>query len=380
MALRFLTAGDSHGESLTGIIEGLPAGLRVSLRQIRRDLRRRRKSYGRSARQKIEDDRIAISSGLWRGRTTGAPLAIHIPNLGRSVVGKKGGGLGSVPRPGHADLAGCQKYGLAEVPPISERASARSTAMRVAIGAVAKLALQPLGVEVISHVCSIGGIDASPRGPALDRLKRRVARSPIYCADPAAARQMIAAIEAAARDGDSLGGTAEVIAVGVPAGLGSHVAWDRKLDARLAAALMSIQSVKAVEIGDGLATARRRGADAQDAIVLRGGTLARTTNFAGGIEGGISNGEQLVARLYAKPIPTAPRRVPTADMKTLRRRMSPYVRADVCVIPALAVIAEAVTAWVLLGEFLEKFGGDHIDETERNLRAYVRSLRGGKRP
>lgn len=375
MALRFLTAGDSHGDSLVGIIEGLPAGIPIHTGDIRKDLRRRRKSYGRSERQKIENDRVEIVSGLWRGTTTGAPVAIRIPNLGRTVSGRKGGGLATVPRPGHTDLAGCLKYGLNEVPPISERASARGTAMRVAIGAVAKSMLKHFAIHLLSHVRSIGGVTARPDTSSFERLRRRAVRSPIYCADGTAAKDMIAAIQAAQKDGHSLGGSAEVIAAGVPPGLGSHVEWDRRLEARLAGALMSIPSVKAVEIGDGLETYRRPGAAAQDAIAVKGGAFTRATNFAGGIEGGISNGENIIVRLYAKPIPTARQRVATIDMQTLRSCQSPYVRADVCVIPALGIIAESAVAWVLLCAFMEKFAGDHIRETEANFKAFMASLR-----
>jgi chorismate synthase len=360
MPLRFLTAGDSHGDCLIGIIEGLPAGIRISESGVRRDLLRRSQSFGRGDRQKIEADRIEILSGLWRGRTTGAPVALRIPNLGRKVAGKGGGGLSTVVRPGHADLAGCLKYGLPEVPPVSERASARSTAMRVAIGAVARAALARFDIEVVSHVRSIGDVEAD--------------------ADPGAGKRVAEAIAAARAQGYSLGGSVEVIATGIPPGLGSHVEWDRRLDGRLAGALMSIQSVKAVSVGEGLETHRERGPDAQDAILIRRGRIRRPTNFAGGIEGGISNGEPIVLRLYAKPIPTSRRPLPTLNLRTRKPTRSPYVRSDVCVIPALAVIAEAVTAWELLSALLDKFGGDHIDETGRNFRSYLATLRGRSRP
>ena len=380
MTLRFLTAGDSHGSCLAGIIEGLPAGVRISLSDLKKDLRRRRKAPGRSPRQTLEEDRVEILSGLWRGRTTGAPVALLIPNAGRTVGGKSGGGLSTVPRPGHADLAACLKYGLFEVPPVSERASARSTAMRVAIGSVAKAVLDCVSVEIISHVRSIGGVEARPDTSSIERVKRLTARSPVYCADGAAGKEMLRVIESASREGHSLGGSVEVIAAGVPPGLGSHVSWDRKLDARLAGALMSVQSVKAVEIGEGLETSRRRGVDAQDAIVIEDGAITRPTNRAGGIEGGITNGENVIVRVYAKPIPTARRRVPTIDMKTRETRESPFVRSDVCVVPAIAVIAEAVVAWELATALLEKFGGDHIEETETRVRDFVASIAKRSRP
>ncbi len=370
MALRFLTAGDSHGDSLIGIIEGLPAGIRLSPREIRRDLLRRSRVYGRGARQKVEGDHVEILSGLWKGRTTGAPVALRIPNRGRTG----GGGLSTAPRPGHADLAGCLKYGLLEVPPVSERASARGTAMRTAVGAVARAVLNPLSVVLVSHVRSIGEVDADPGRVPIEHIRRRADRSPVRSADGRAARRMMEAIRTAEQGGYSLGGSAEVIAAGVPPGLGSHVEWDRKLDARLAGALMSIPSVKVVEIGDGLETHRWPGPEAQDVITVERGHIRRPTNFAGGIEGGISNGREIVVRVYAKPIPTSRKTLPTVNLRTLKSRRSPYVRSDVCVVPAIAVIAEAVTAWELLGAFLEKFGGDHIDETVRNLRGYTAAL------
>jgi chorismate synthase len=373
MAIRFLTAGDSHGPTLTGIVEGVPAGVRISIPAIQRALGRRRRSYGRSSRQMIEKDVVEVTSGLWKGRTTGAPLAIVIPNRGRVVQGRKGGAMGTVPRPGHADFAGVSKYDHAEIPPVSERASARSTAMRVAIGAVAAMALDPFGIECTGHVTSIGEVDAEP-GEDAASVRRRSRRSGVYCADAAASRRMVEAIRDARTTGDSLGGCVEVLVSGLFPGLGSHVEWDRKLDARLAAAMMSIQSVKAVSIGDGAESHRARGVDAHDAMSVRGGRVTRPSNRAGGIEGGMSNGEDIVVRLCAKPIPTARRRAASFDLRTLRDRESPYVRSDICVIPALSVIAEAVAAWEMLDAVLEKFGGDHIDDTLAAHRHYTRRL------
>jgi chorismate synthase len=362
MAIRFLTAGDSHGSSLTGIIEGLPAGVRISIPAIQRALSRRRRSYGRSSRQMIEKDQVDVTSGLWKGRTTGAPLTIVIPNRGRLVQGRRGGAMGTVPRPGHADLPGATKYDHDTIPPVSERASARSTAIRVAIGAIASQCLDPFGIESIGHVTSIGGVDADAGDDAAS-IRRRARRSPVFCADAAASRKMVEAIHDARSQGNSLGGCAQVLVTGLFPGMGSHVEWDRKLDARLAAAMMSIQSVKAVAIGDGFETHRAHGMDAHDAMSLRGGRVVRESNRAGGIEGGMTNGEDVVVTLCAKPIPTAQRRAPTFDMRTLRDRKSPYVRSDVCVIPALSVIAESVAAWEILDALLEKLGGDHIDDT-----------------
>ncbi len=378
MAIRFLSAGDSHGDALVGIIEGLPAGIRVSIAAIQKELQRRRQSYGRSSRQMIEKDEVHVTSGLWKGRTTGAPLAIVLPNRARVVQGKKGGAMGTIPRPGHADYAGVMKYQHDEIPPISERASARSTAMRVAIGTIARCGLASFNVRPLSHVISIGSVTLPDQAMETDSIKRRAARSPVYCADNATSKRMIEEIKAARASGDSLGGVVEVIVDGMFPGLGSHVAWDRKLDARLAAAMMSIQSVKAVEIGDGLGSASARGVDAHDAMTVRGGRVVRTTNRAGGIEGGMTNGENIVLRLHAKPIPTAQRRARTFNLRTLKDTDSPYVRSDVCVIPALAVIAESVAAWEVFSSVLEKFGGDHIDDTlaahERHLKSVRRRL------
>lgn len=372
--MRFSTAGDSHGEALVGIIEGFPAGHKISIRDIERDLRRRRQSYGRSARQKLEGDAVRIVSGVWKGRTTGAPLALLIENRGRTVAGKKGGALGTVPRPGHADLPGALKYAFDEVPPIAERASARGTALRVAAGSLAAGVLAHFAVDALAHVISIGGIDAQPDRGSFDGLKRRVARSPLYCGDKAAADRMIDVIKQAKKDGHSLGGTVEVIVTGVVPGLGTHADLDGKLDARLAGAMMGIQSVKAVEIGEGLATYRRKGHESHDALYLERGRVRRKTNFAGGIEGSMTNGEDIVMRLFAKPLPTSLERLPSFDMRTMKATRSPFVRSDVCVLPALGVIAEAVAAWEILVAMRHKFGGDSIGEMKTNYDAYVAAI------
>jgi chorismate synthase len=350
--MKYLTAGDSHGEYLVGIVEGFPAGCKVSIKDIERDLRRRRQSYGRSARQKIEGDAVKIVSGMWKGRTTGAPMAILIENLGRTVAGKKGGALGTVPRPGHADLPGALKYGLNEVPPIAERASARGTAMRVAIGSLAAGVLRVFGVESLAHVTTIADIDADPDRTSFDALKRRVAKSPLYCGDKKAESRMIDAIKKAKKDGDSLGGVVEVIIRGVVTGIGTHADLDRKLDSRLGGAMMGIQSVKAVEIGDGLTTFRQKGFESHDALYLERGAIKRKTNYAGGVEGSMSNGEDIVMRLYAKPIPTSLKRLPSFDMRKMTATKSPFVRSDVCVLPALGVIAQAGKSWPPCGTSL----------------------------
>ena len=372
--MRYVTAGDSHGEYLVGIVEGFPAGHRVSIKDIEKELRRRRQSYGRSARQKIESDVVRIVSGLWKGKSTGAPIALLIQNLGRAVAGKPGGALGTVPRPGHADLPGALKYGFDEVPPISERASARSTALRVAVGAMAKSVLRLFSVDILGHVISIGGIDAPTQSSSFDSLKRRVARSPIYCGDKRSADKMIDVIRSAKKAGHSLGGAIEVVVTGVVPGLGTHVENDRKLDTRLAGSMMGIQSVKAVEIGDGLETYRQKGHESHDAIYLDKSRVTRRTNFAGGIEGSMTNGEDIILRLYAKPLPTSIVRLPSFDMRRLKPKTSPFVRSDVCVMPALSVIAEAVAAWEILGVMAEKFGGDTITEMKRNYEAYKKEL------
>jgi chorismate synthase len=376
MSIRYLTAGDSHGEALVGIVEGLPAGVKVSIRDIQRELMRRRRSYGRSSRQMVEKDEVAVISGLWKGRTTGAPVAVVLPNRARVVQGKRGGALGRVPRPGHADLAGMLKYGHGEIPPVSERASARSTAMRVAVGALAKAVLTTAGIAAVGHVTAIGEVLAPRRRLTPESIRRRALRSSVFCADASSSKRMVEEIQHARGEGNSLGGSAEVIVTGAPPGLGSHVMWDRKLDARLAGAMMSIQSVKAVEIGDGMASARRRGVDAHDAMTVSDGEVVRESNHAGGIEGGMTNGEDVVIRVHAKPIPTARRRARTFDMKTLGDTDSPYVRSDVCVIPALSVIAEAVAAWEILDVFLDKFGGDTIAEALAARDRYLDSVRG----
>lgn len=363
MSIRFLTAGDSHGDALLGIVEGIPAGVALDEARIARELSRRRIAYGRSSRQNIEEDVVRLSGGVWKGLTTGAPIGITIPNLARTVQGKIGGGMGTVPRPGHADFAGVMKYDLDEIPPVSERASARSTAMRVAVGAIAKACLEPLGMESVAHVISIGDVTSRRGAIAAATLRARAAKSPVYCADAAATKRMITAIQRAKSEGNSLGGSVEVIVTGSFPGIGSHVEWDRRLDGRLAGAMMSIHSVKAVEVGDGFSTHRAHGVDAHDAMALRGGRVTRATNHAGGIEGGMTNGEDVVLRVYAKPIPTAARRALTFDLATLDACESPYVRSDTCVIPALAVIVEAVAAWEILGATLEKLGGDHIRDT-----------------
>jgi len=375
VCVRYLTAGDSHGDTLEGVIEGLPAGIRVSAEYIRRELRRRSQTYGRSARQKVEGDEVVVRCGLWNGMTTGAPLAIAIVNVGKYARGKRPLGGRTVPRPGHADLAGCLKYGFRDWTPVAERASARSTAMRVAVGAVAKAALGPLGIEVASQVLAIGTVRARRSPRSFEEMRDGAEASPVRCADPEAAADMIGAIDRAREEGVTLGGCVEVVARGVPPGLGSYAEWDRRMDARLAAALVSVQSVKAVEIGDAIEASGRTGEQVNDGILFEKGTLLRVTNFAGGIEGGVTNGEPVVVRAYSKPIPSVRAGLPSVDLESLSPARSPYPRSDVCVVPALSVIAEAVVAWEILRSVLEKFGGDTFEELRRAHASYMSDLR-----
>jgi chorismate synthase len=380
---RFLTAGESHGKGLSVIIEGVPAGLSLSEDYIADDLRRRQGGYGRSRRQKIEQDRAEIVSGVRHGLTLGSPIALWLINrdwenwrqaMAVEPVEEPGEKVTNL-RPGHADLPGIVKYGQDDVRPILERASARETAARVAVGAVCRRLLDELGVRVHSHTIAIGDEEARVEG---EPDWKDVEASPVRCADAEAGARMVAAIDAARERGDSLGGVVEVWATGVPIGLGSHVHWDRKLDGRLAQALMSIHAVKGVEIGGGFALARLPGSQAQDVILPADQwgdrPWRRASNRAGGTEGGMTNGEPVVARAALKPISTLPKALPSVDLRTGEETQAHYERADVCVIPAAGVIAEAMVAIVLAEAALEKFGGDHMDETLRNYRAYLKTI------
>ncbi|OGO50823.1 MAG: chorismate synthase [Chloroflexi bacterium RBG_16_68_14] len=386
--LRFLTAGESHGKGLTVIIEGVPAGLPLTEEYIARDLRRRQGGYGRGRRQKIEQDRAEIRSGVRHGRTIGSPIALLIENKDWAnwqevmALEEPETPVEKVTRlrPGHADLPGVIKYGFDDVRPVLERASARETAARVAVGAVARRFLEEFGVAVHSYTITIDGVEAQVEG---EPDWERVEASPVRCADPEAEQRMIAAIDQARNDGDSLGGIVEVRASGVPIGLGSHVHWDRKIDGRIAQAIMSINAIKGVEIGIGFAGARLRGSQVQDVIlpIDRWGERPwrRATNRLGGTEGGMTNGEEVVVRAALKPIATLPRSLPSADLHTGEEIPAHYERSDVCVVPAAGVIGEAVLATVLAEACLEKFGGDHLEETLRNYRAYQKTTgpRGG---
>jgi len=385
--LRFLTAGESHGKALVVIVEGLPAGLPVTAADIQGELSRRRLGYGRGPRQRFEVDEITLVGGVRHGRTLGSPVAIEILNTEwfRSdkwhkemdpAPGKTEQPLTSV-RPGHADLTGMQKYGFDDARDVLERASARETAARVAAGALAKLLLSHLGTTVLSHVTRMGDA-ASTAGarPGPSDLVR-VDESPVRCFDPVAEAAMIGAIEAAAKDGDSLGGIVEVLAYGVPIGLGSHVHWDRKIDGLIAQSILSIQAVKGVEIGDGFDVAGRRGSEAHDPIVWDSTTnsYVRQGSLAGGTEGGMTTGELLVVRAAMKPLATLNRpTLPTVDVVTKESTVSFKERTDVTAVPAMGVVAETMVALVLAQEAQRKFGGDSLNEFVRNAEAFRRGL------
>ena len=396
--LRWMTAGESHGEALTAVLEGVPAGVRITSEDIRAALARRRLGYGRGARQAFERDELRVVGGIRHGSTIGSPVALQIGNsewpkwstvMSADPVDPQelliDAGTGDEreiarnrpltrPRPGHADLPGMLKYDLPEARPVLERASARETAARVALGAVAEALLgQIAGIRLVSHVVRIGSValpDDVPPPSAEDTV--RLDADPVRCTDPATSAAMVAEIDATRKDGDTLGGVVEVIATGVPVGLGTHVSADRRLDARLAAALMGIQAVKGVEIGDGFAEAARRGSVAHDEIVsVDCGTLTRSTNRAGGIEGGISNGSDVRVRAAFKPISTVPRALRTVDLATGEAATGLHQRSDVCAVVPGAVIAQAMTALVLADLLLDKTGGDSVDEARRNLRSYL---------
>ena len=386
--LRFLTAGESHGQGLVVIIEGLPAKLEITVEEIQAEMARRRLGYGRGPRQRFEVDELTLIGGVRHGRTLGSPVAIEIEKTEWSRSDKWHEEMSPAPgateqpltqvRPGHADLAGMQKYGFTDARDVLERASARETAARVAAGAVAKQLLRLLGIEVISHVVQMGGArvaaDAVRPTPAdLDAVDG----DDVRCFDRGASEAMVAEIKAAAKAGDSLGGIVEVLGFGVPVGLGSHVHWDRKIDGMLAQALLSIQAVKGVEIGDGFEVAGRLGSEAHDAIRWDAddARYTRLSTLAGGVEGGMTNGELLVARAAMKPLATLNRpTLETVDTATKESGVSFKERTDVTAVPAMGVVAETMTALVLAREAQRKFGGDSVDEFVRNARAYAGHL------
>jgi chorismate synthase len=389
--LRWLTAGESHGPALSAIIEGLPAGIEVQTSDIDAALARRRLGFGRGARMKFEQDAVTIAGGIRHGLTQGGPVAITIANsewpkwqdvMSADPVSAQD--LENIarnapltrPRPGHADLAGMQKYSHTDARPILERASARETAARVALGEVAKKFLfQVAGITVMSHVVSVGTVNTdSDEIPNFADLEK-IDQDPVRCFSSTASAAMQAEISAAQSDGDTLGGVVEVVAHGVPVGLGSHVHWDRRLDSKLAAALMGIQAIKGVEVGDGFETARRRGSMAHDEIFAEGGAIHRETARSGGTEGGMSTGDAIRVRAAMKPISTVPRALSTIDVNTGEPATAISQRSDACAVPAAGVVAEAMVALVLAQALLEKFGGDHVSETARNIESFKSNLR-----
>ncbi|MBX3087276.1 MAG: chorismate synthase [Cryobacterium sp.] len=393
--LRWLTAGESHGPELIAILEGLPAGVPCRSEDIRADLARRRLGYGRGARQKFEEDELSISSGIRFGLTMGSPIALRIGNsewprwvevmsaepVDPATLPKGRGAALTKPRPGHADLVGMQKYGFSEARNVLERASARETAARVALGAVAKAFLRELGVRLVSHTVAIGGVRI-PEDAVLPDPEdvARLDEDPLRCSDATTSAKMVAEVDSAQKDGDTLGGIVEVLAYGLPPGLGSYSEWDRRLDSRLAGALMGIQAIKAVEIGDGFRTASRRGSIAHDEIFATSEGLSRNTDRAGGTEGGMSTGGVLRVSAAMKPISTVPHALKTVDVTTGEASQAHHQRSDVCAVPAAGVVAEAMVALVLADAMLEKFGGDSIEESRRNLVSFMASIPANLKP
>jgi chorismate synthase len=385
--LRFLTAGESHGPSLSVIVEGLPAGLAISDEDMSQELARRRLGFGRGPRMRFERDVVRLIGGVRHGRTLGSPVSVEIlnsewPKWEQEMAASPGTPSKKLtaPRPGHADLAGMQKYGFDDARDVLERASARETAARVVAGHLAKALLATIGIRVVSHVVRIGSVAAPAGLRPLPEDLARVDDSEVRCFDPATESAMIIEIKAAAKEGDSLGGIVEVIAYGVPVGLGSYVHWDRKLDGLLAGALMSIQAVKAVEIGDGMIQASQRGSVAHDAIAREdgfelGGGYVRRSDHAGGLEGGVSSGAPVIAKVAMKPLATLNRPVlETVDVATGESTISFKERTDVTAVPAMGVVSESMMALVLAGEALRKFGGDSVDEFVRNYEGYLAHL------
>ena len=403
--MRWLTAGESHGPALVAILEGMPAGVEVSSQDVRDALARRRLGYGRGARQKFEQDELDVLGGLRHGRTLGSPIALRIGNsewpkwetvmspdpvpevdlaAADDVNAPKEIARNrplTRPRPGHADLVGMQKYGFDEARPVLERASARETAARVALGAYAAAFLkQAAGVELVSHTVAVGGAASTSLDLPLPGDVDALDEDPMRAHDADASAAMVAEVDAAHRDGDTLGGVVEVLAYGLPPGLGSHVHWDRRLDSRLAGALMGIQAIKGVELGDGFVTATRRGSAAHDEMARdETGTIRRATGRAGGTEGGMSTGEVLRVRAAMKPISTVPRALATVDVTSGEAAQAIHQRSDVCAVPAAGVVAEAMVALVLADCLLEKFGGDSVAETARNVQAYLAAIPEGMR-
>ncbi|MBI3088052.1 MAG: chorismate synthase [Candidatus Omnitrophica bacterium] len=371
--LRFLTAGESHGKCLVAILEGLPAGVPVDAAAIDAEMKRRQLGYGRGPRMKFESDHVEILSGVRRGKTLGSPVALEILNKDFSIDRLP---VVTQPRPGHADLTGAMKYDHRDIRNVLERASARETAARVAVGAVCRRLLSPLGIELASHVVAIGATRAKP-APSLSirQLRRNADASPVRCLDAQAARKMVREIDACAKRGDTLGGIFEVTADGVPLGLGSHVHYDRRLDAILAHAVMSIHAVKAVEVGDGVLAASVPGSRVQDEIFYtKARGFHRSSNRAGGFEGGMTTGQPVVVRGFLKPLSTLRRPLRSVDVNTKRPVAATVERSDVCTVPAAGVIGEAMVAFELARAVLEKFGGDSLREVQHNYGSYLKQL------
>jgi chorismate synthase len=387
MHFRFTTAGESHGKALVAIVEGVPAGLEIDIAAINHELWRRQQGYGRGGRMKIETDTVEILSGVRHGNSLGSPIALTIENrdfvhweqvMSTEAIEEEPANPRIVtrPRPGHADLAGGQKFGRRDLRDILERASARETAARVACGAIAKQILRQFGVDIRSHVIKLGSVQAQPLWREWSEIAAIPDDSPLRCTDELAQKEMVRAIDDAKADGDTLGGIFEVVAKGVPVGLGSHTSWEDKLDGRIARAIMSIHAVKAVELGTGVANAARRGSEVHDEITYDGTDFGRRTNNAGGLEGGITNGEELRVRGYMKPISTLRRALRSVDINSKEQSDAAFERSDITAVPAAGVIGEAMLAVVLANEMREKFGGDSIDEMKRNFDAYTQSVAG----
>jgi len=388
---RWLTAGESHGRALVAICDGVPAGVRITSGDVAAALERRRAGYGRGARMKFEQDEVELTGGVRHGVTLGGPVAIRVGNTewpkwdtvmspdpvpAAELDGQARNAPLTRPRPGHADLTGMQKFGHSDARPVLERASARETAARVALGEVARRLLQQaLGVRILSHVVALGAVSAPADGavPVPGDLAR-IDQDPVRCLDASVSAAMVAEVDAARRDGDTLGGVVEVLVYGLPPGLGSFTQWDRRLDARLAGALVSVQAIKGVEFGDGFTTSGRRGSGAHDEIFMAPDGVRRRTNRAGGVEGGMSTGEVLRVRAAMKPISTVPRALDTVDVATGEPAKAINQRSDVTAVPAAGVVAEAMVALVLAEAATDKFGGDSVEEMRRNAEGYLKSL------
>lgn len=385
--LRFLTAGESHGQGLIGILDGYPAGIKIFVEDINKDLVRRQVGYGRGNRMQIENDKAEILSGVRWGRSLGSPISLLIKNKdwlnwekAMSISFEYEDSVSPVtkPRPGHADLTGLIKYDHKDIRNILERASARETAMRVAIGAVCKLLLKEFNIKIISHVTVIGGISINRMRLKTDEIQEKAELSLLRCADKDAEKKMIKRVDSAKRNGDSLGGVFEIIITNPPIGLGSHTQWDRKINARLSNAIMSIQAIKGVEIGLGFEAAKRFGSDVHDEIFYdkKSKRFYRKTNNAGGIEGGMTNGEEIIIRAAMKPIPTLIKPLRSVDVLTKKPFKASVERSDVCAVPAAGVVGEAVVAFEIANAMIEKFGGDSLSEMKRNYNGYMKYVRG----